>query len=961
MSSPRHRNTQLKLRPAGPSHSRSPPNSTIPMGSPSSSTVTSSSFGSEALFWKQVVLTIALAACLSRLWMMPQDFEVELLARLGEQVHAKPALLCKITSVGCDDGRPKPPKIKGKGPHYPVKTSFPLEDFENDDYDYTKASKMVLLRSIGNPLPPRHDRDQAVRSLNFTLNYEPDYPNVQRHWVLNRIVDDDMLEHIVKMLQAAGEVFSIIPFNLTLYSQIPYSYQYYPDYKGNRDVLHDRFYKTKFSYAKKFWVDDSVMHDKNMYVNNVNGGRNAMLQIGRTLYGENSENPTDWILPWDGNCFLSPVVHAELSQHLDWIKAQKEPKKWSDKYVVVPMTRVQKSNYEMLDPNFKPNPVEEHQVVFSRDAVAHFHPYLRYGRRNKVEFLSRINVDGDNWFNRTWLPWEAHMLNLTHQDLELSYKFQRDHSYLFPERMSMQAPPPDMTAPVSMSAWVARLHSGNSALESGNETSARMSSRLSGIQNLMYKLDYRWATEVYGYEPGKTLLFYKREALQEEKDIYDKFKDKKAKPTDAKELAVVDLVKLLIKEAKENLQEGPWAVTDKPETSVAPSGDPHDYYNIINNFRPVEHNDGTFDLTAPFVKSKRVPGTYLYEDGSEQWDVSRITAMQHTVTVWSLAYYFSEDKRFAKKAVEAVDTWFIKPETRMNPHMEYSQVKWNHNVTLWKGDGVIEFRGVYFLLDAIRLLQEAGKFTDEQNEALYEWFSAFLEWLEKSDLAIRTMVTSDFYGLYYDLMVTSIAVFVRDDVKAMNYFYNTQSRLRAHLDDDRIFILEKPKTHCEHLTMFALEGWNAMARLAQSMGVDVWAYYIKDLDLESDDVSQYRVPDDPLYAEQFSGPSALCQASAKTIPFIQDREPCSADHPKGGHVANKQQDAFRWYPMLDGFRRACPGMEVANEEGPSWIQPEEARSPPPSRYQMPPLYPHETGIAPFWNLGYRLIKNPHRT
>lgn len=940
-------------------------------GSSSTSTSsTTSTFGSEAVFWKQVLITIALSACLSRLWMMPQDLQGEFLDRMNILHHSMGAsgasdlvtgqsALWKMLRIR--PSRPNPPRYLGKGPHYPVKTSFPPDDLDSDKYDYDKASKMVLLRSIGNPLPPRHDRDQAVRSLNFTLTYEPDYPNVHRHWVLNRIVDDDMLEHIVRILSDAGETFSIIPFNLTLYAQVPYSYQYYPDYKGNRDVLHDRFYKTRFSFAKKFWVDDSILHDKNMYVNNVNGGRNAMLQIGRTLYGKGTENQVDWILPWDGNCFMTPIVHAELSQHLDWIKKQTEPKKWSDKYVVVPMTRVQKSNYELLDSNFEPDPVEEHQVVFSVDAIGNFHPYLRYGRRNKVEFLSRIMVDGDNWFNRTWLPWEAHMINLTHQELDLSYIFQRERPELFPERMSLQAPPSDMTAPVSMSAWIARLHSGNSALESGNETSARMSSRLEGVQNLMYKLDYRWATEVYKYKPGHTLLFYKREALEEEKKVWRLYKDKKTRPTDPKSVAIGELVDKLVKVAKENMQEGPWAVTDKPPNSVAPSGDPHDYYNIINNFRPLQMEDGSYDLTAPFIKDKRVPGTYLYEDGSEQWDVSRISAMQHNVTVWSLAYYFTEEKKFAKKAVEAIDMWFINPETRMNPHMEYSQVKWNHNITLWKGDGVIEFRGVYFLLDAIRLLQEAGQFTDEQNYQLNEWFSAFLEWLETSDLAIRTMVTPDFFGLYYDLMVSSIAVFVRHDVKAMNYFYNTNSRLRAHVDDEGVFILEKPKTHCEHLTMFALEGWNAMSRIAQSMGVDIWNYHVKDLDLESSDVTQYRLPDDPLYSENFQGTSTLCLAAKQTIPFVQDREPCSASHPKGGHPANRQQDAFRWHSMLDGFRRACPEIPITNLNGPKWMVPDEARKPHASRYRMAPIFPHDTGIAPFWNLGFQLVKSPHRT
>jgi hypothetical protein len=49
-------------------------------------------------------------------------------------------------------------------------------------------------------------------------------------------------------------------------------------------------------------------------------------------------------------------------------------------------------------------------------------------------------------------------------------------------------------------------------------------------------------------------------------------------------------------------------------------------------------------------------------------------------------------------------------------------------------------------------------------------------------------------------------------------------------------------------------------------------------------------------------------------------------------------------------------MPVENPDGSSWMR--EADRPPNGRYHMPFLYPPEYGIAPFWNLGYRIMSPP---
>ena len=39
----------------------------------------------------------------------------------------------------------------------------------------------------------------------------------------------------------------------------------------------------------------------------------------------------------------------------------------------------------------------------------------------------------------------------------------------------------------------------------------------------------------------------------------------------------------------------------------------------------------------------------------------------------SLAYYFSGDERYASKAVDVLEEWFLKDETKMNPNLNFAQ------------------------------------------------------------------------------------------------------------------------------------------------------------------------------------------------------------------------------------------------------------------------------------------------
>ena len=87
------------------------------------------------------------------------------------------------------------------------------------------AQKLVIIRSIGNALPPRHNPNQTITNLKFILENEKRDDNLfLRHWVVNRLVDPSIEDRVLEMLNSAQESYTRLPFSLRAYESIPYDW-----------------------------------------------------------------------------------------------------------------------------------------------------------------------------------------------------------------------------------------------------------------------------------------------------------------------------------------------------------------------------------------------------------------------------------------------------------------------------------------------------------------------------------------------------------------------------------------------------------------------------------------------------------------------------------------------------------------------------------------------------------------
>ena len=258
----------------------------------------------------------------------------------------------------------------------PLKTSY----FESDISQ--QENNFCIARVIGNDLYPRHEIGQSRNNLKFILEHERNFENLKKIWIVNRIFNQDELKKIISLLEDYNQTYLVIPFDKDDYKKILCDEDILPsaDYLKARDFLN-------LTTDEQSLVLNSILRHKNNYLINNNGARNIAISEAKKY--------AKWVLPWDGNCFLTEQAWCEIVDSVS-------NKPWFHHFIV-PMARVL-DNTRLLDGNFIPNPVEEPQIIFRKDTTEVFNTDFCYGRRPKVEMLWHLGVPGkwDEWSDGRW-------------------------------------------------------------------------------------------------------------------------------------------------------------------------------------------------------------------------------------------------------------------------------------------------------------------------------------------------------------------------------------------------------------------------------------------------------------------------------------------------------------------------------------------------------------------------------
>jgi hypothetical protein len=267
---------------------------------------------------------------------------------------------------------------------------------------------------------------------------------------------------------------------------------------------------------------------------------------------------------------------------------------------------------------------------------------------------------------------------------------------------------------------------------------------------------------------------------------------------------------VLIKMADKALGKGPYSVVNK--TKVPPSGDKHDYISLAPYYWP---NPNTKD-GLPYIRKdgKRNPEVEDYQDRID------MPQMVEEVEALALAFFYSDDEKYASHASKLVKVWFLEKETKMNPNLNFAQAIKGENEG--RGAGLIESRHFIEVIESVKLLYGSKSWTDYDDKMLKKWFADFLNWMQTSPNGTDEIDAPNNHGTWYDAQRLSFALYSGDLELAKRIANNVAVRLDKQMDDFGSFPKELERTIALHYSTFNLHAFFVIAEMAETTGVDLW-------------------------------------------------------------------------------------------------------------------------------------------
>ncbi|CAG8670222.1 106_t:CDS:2, partial [Dentiscutata erythropus] len=579
-----------------------------------------------------------------------------------------------------------------------------------------------------------------------------------------------------------------------------------------------------------------------------NGGRNIALAHGK------SQLNARWILPFDGNCFLTPNAFAEIRARLNLFGDQY-------KYFIVPMARLLNNSQLLEELDVRPTTPEEPQIIFRYDSAKVYNEQMRYGRRSKLEMLWRLGFPPSSSHKTPGAPWEP-TDSYPNKAEEIQYQ---------------------------SAGWVFRLFSGQVSQEKKESGPIRAFNRLLAIQNFIDGLDERMARKVKGFDPFRLSLYDEKLLNKARLDFWIGVPK------------VVEVVKMLIKHADNILSELINSYESEPNVHVDANIHNLDNSELVNMTRnPIPDLSG---LMKDSFKTSPVPSPVTITTISPDIFFENVTTL-------ALAHYFSGDEQYSRWAANLIRTFILSSyavgeqnnveapshiiksdaigeqnniehivkshavgeqnNVEAPSHINNSEIISNEGYSfpyLNKIPRLIpKFLNVgasfsknltntdpSFFLDACRLLYRARVLTHKEYMNLQNFASDWLESLISSAQNLKIGRQSNHHGTLYDLQVISLSGFL-DDIRLYLRVAN-RVRMRIGKQFNIPINISMPKISQNHEIMYVqnlvdigkikpldfdenvfryttlnLQYWLHLVRIVQNgrCGSDIWQYTTKD-------------------------------------------------------------------------------------------------------------------------------------
>lgn len=279
-----------------------------------------------------------------------------------------------------------------------------------------------------------------------------------------------------------------------------------------------------------------------------------------------------------------------------------------------------------------------------------------------------------------------------------------------------------------------------------------------------------------------------------------------------------EAVDRLLLEADDAISHGFYSVMNKKLTPK--SGNKHDYMSIGIYWWP----DQTKPDGLPYI---RKDGKVNPEANNSSFDKQSLTKMGTAVSLASLAYYITGDKKYADFAVKQLNIWFVHPDTRMNPNLNFGQAV--PGISDGRKDGIIEGLGFVHVSESVKILYAEKALPESDYKSIVKWYSQFLDWMTESPIGKAEGAAKNNHGTWYAVQIVNYSLFTgRTDIAKKMLSDYIKLRIAYQIDADGRMEEELQRTRPYHYSLYALNAFALLAKMGESLEIDLWNYQTAD-------------------------------------------------------------------------------------------------------------------------------------
>lgn len=270
------------------------------------------------------------------------------------------------------------------------------------------------------------------------------------------------------------------------------------------------------------------------------------------------------------------------------------------------------------------------------------------------------------------------------------------------------------------------------------------------------------------------------------------------------------------------LMEAQWALQQQPitvtaEMSPRSAGGKNDYFSEGDYWWPDPNNPD---------------GPYIQRDGMtnpDNFTAHRKAMIRFSKIIGSLisAWQITGEETYAEHAILHLRAWFINPETRMNPNLQFAQAI--KGKATGRGIGIIDTIHLMEVAQAVLIMTKNDIIDDKTARGVTQWFRDYLKWLQEHPYGKEELEAKNNHGTCWVMQVASFATLTKDE--ALLEFCRKRYEevlLPEQMAADGSFPLELKRTKPYGYSIFNLDAMTMICQILSTKDRDLWRYTTPD-------------------------------------------------------------------------------------------------------------------------------------